>query len=718
MPYSAIRVARVIVLFALLTGGPLALLAYFSLTLGQEVVREEVEGTLDSTVAATGAFIEQHLMALKAIAESYASRPVLRRSTLRNAAGMRDLPALQLHLEQLQRSNAGIAAAFVTELDATMIAIAPVTPEIVGKKFNLRDWYTGVNAKKMSYVSEVYISRATGHPRVVGVATFVPHPDGITPIAVLVIAYQTCAIQEFVDEFFHEQAVTMTVTDQRGVAVATPNRQELLGLRRLNDVHVAAALLGKKGVDGTSDPQNVIAFTPVRGLGWTVVGAKSTALAYARSSRMKTTILSLTGLLGVVLLAALTYLARTLLRRVAVERDLFQARDAAMAASRSKSSFLANMSHEIRTPLNGVIGMTGLLLTTPLNDVQSEYAMLAKRSGESLLQLINDLLDISKIEAGKLEVECVCFCLPALITSVAQMFEPQAIDKKLCYTFDLANDLPPLVLGDPGRLRQILINVLNNAVKFTAQGSITMTAHSETTDGQTYIVKMCIADTGVGINDAAQRTLFKPFEQADASTTRRYGGTGLGLAICRQLIELMNGTIRLESKHGQGSKFYLTLPFQRTDTAHSIDDDHSDHDHDHVASGVPAPQQRILVVDDNAVNLKVVVGLLTKKGYTVDVAENGEDAIAQVLARPYAAVLMDCHMPVLDGYEATSKIRAMQGYTLLPIIALTASAMQEDQRRCRAAGMNDFIAKPIAADALYATLHRWGVNRVSDLDRS
>jgi signal transduction histidine kinase/CheY-like chemotaxis protein len=387
-----------------------------------------------------------------------------------------------------------------------------------------------------------------------------------------------------------------------------------------------------------------------------------------------------------------------------VVRQTSQARAEAEASARLKSDFLATMSHEIRTPLNGILGMTAALLSRPLGELERDYAETIRQAGEALRTIVDDVLDLSKIESGKLRLERVDFETARSVSDAIQIVHSTAAQKPLKFLVKHDPRLPRWVRGDVTRIRQILLNLLSNAIKFTEAGTIEIRTRVQFIDGDECELLFSVKDEGIGMTDEQQRHLFQPFHQADDSITRKYGGTGLGLTICKRLAELMGGQIGVTSRFGEGSLFWFSVRVQTS------------------REPAPVPQNpqfispvsedlkraRILVVEDNKINQKVALLMLKNLGYTADVAHNGTQALLALDCASYDLVLMDCMMPEMNGFEATRRMRDFGGPgAAIPVIAMTASALEDDRLACLTAGMNDFLSKPVNQEDLRAKLAFW-----------
>jgi len=383
------------------------------------------------------------------------------------------------------------------------------------------------------------------------------------------------------------------------------------------------------------------------------------------------------------------------------EAALRQARHAMLEAARAKAEFVANVSHEVRTPMTAILGMTDLALETELTAEQREYLTAVRSAADELLALLEDLLDFSALDACRLAVQRVPFSLRESVGDSVRTHEPRAQDRDLALTCEIAPSVPDAVVGDPRRLRQVIEKLVDNAIKFTAQGGVAVRVDAEVAADEV-LLHCSVADTGIGIPREQQETIFEPFVQGDGSATRRYGGTGLGLAIASDVVQLMGGNIWVESEAGRGSTFHFTVRLAQEPLSPPAPDRR------------PAPLRggagglHVLLAEDNAVNRKVAVRLLEKRGHTVVAVEDGRQALRALDGERFDIALMDVQMPEMDGFEATAAVRARErvegGH--LPIVALTAYAMKGDRERCLEAGMDAYVAKPVNAEELFATLER------------
>ncbi len=500
--------------------------------------------------------------------------------------------------------------------------------------------------------------------------------------------------QEAFRTIFEESAVGISLTDMDGRFVAV-NRafEKQVGLDE-------SRLLGKNALEvGSVSPETFQAMRrelAARGF------FDATEMVYRQPANGLRTALLWSRMVQIQGSQRLLGFSLDISDRKRMEDDLQRARVAAESAANAKSEFLANMSHEIRTPLNGIIGFTQLALGTDLTPDQRDYLDTAESSANALLRIINDILDFSKIEAGHLDLERTAFSLRECVEGAVAIILPAAAEKALRFSSRVAPDVPDALLGDPIRLRQVLLNLLGNAVKFTSAGSISVEVSATSLPEHSAEVRFTVRDTGIGIPSDKQECIFQPFRQADGSTTRRYGGTGLGLAIATRLVEIAGGRLWLESQEGAGSAFHFTMPFPLAEPPQQPEPVFHE-------SGRPAGAPlSILLVEDDAVSRAFVSALLTQHGHSVSPAGSGFEALALFEGGSFDLALMDVQMPGMDGMRAAAEIRRIESAAggHLPIVALTAYAMKGDRERCLEAGMDDYLSKPFQANDLFACIDK------------
>ena len=408
----------------------------------------------------------------------------------------------------------------------------------------------------------------------------------------------------------------------------------------------------------------------------------------------------------------LTEITATLSAMHKVENDLRLALDAAEDNAKAKDEFLDNMSHELRTPMNGILGFLRMAAQTDMTDIQKKYIADAEHSAKKLLKIINDVLDFNQIKDFKMKMNAVKFRLSEVFDEILGTYAPAARAKNLELNLRLSQDIPDLMVGDMEKVKRVLTSLIDNAIRFTEKGKITVRVQISYQDGDHIEILFYVRDTGIGITSDQMISLFNPFWQADTTITRKYGGTGFGLALSKHLAKLLGGKLWAESEYEEGSTFYFTARFSLSDNLTLLPQIHNDteappEEHQVYDGAYDPANATILVVEDVEINQMVAEGLLTAMGFVVDIANNGQEALDMLDINNYSAILMDIQMPVLDGFAATEKIRQSEKYKNLPIIALSAHAMSEDREKSLAHGMNDHITKPIDPDELGATLKKW-----------
>jgi signal transduction histidine kinase/DNA-binding response OmpR family regulator len=693
---SVVRVCAAFVVLALL---PLAGLTYMSVREADRTVHDEAQRRLDSSASVTASYIGDFMETLGGLVDSYASRRLLGAEL---AALDADPAELQRHVSTLRSHSEEFAGAWILDAAGDLVAVEPARPDELGRNFANRDFFRGPISTGKPHVSAVFEGVLAGNPPVVAVSA--PVVANGRWVGVTAVGYRLTALSAYTASLSRMQDLNLIVTDRHGTLLTGPGTDDAGTVSGMSDTHVAAALAGRSGsARGSADGVDTLsAYRPVPGLGWAVVAQIPVAHAYSGAVRFTARVLALTILLVQILLAGLVLAVRVERRRRIAETELAVARDEALEASRLKLDFVANMSHEIRTPMNGVIGLTTLLADTELDDRQRDMVATIQNSADALLNVINDILDFSKIEAGKLAIDPVDFDPRAVAEDVAALLAAPAHEKRLELTTKVAPAIPPMLVGDAHRIRQVLTNLVSNAIKFTPKGEVIIGVAIGTPnpDSGLHVVRFTVSDTGIGIPLDRQDHLFEAFTQADSSTTRFFGGTGLGLTISRQLVELMGGTIGLASRPGDGSSFHftLTLPPSTSPRPHPQ----------------PAPDlagTRVLIVDDNGTNRQVLLDLLATFRMRPTAVPDAVTALHELRgaienADPYRIALLDYHMPGIDGLALAAAIAADPATAATRMAMLTSTDQSTELTAARDAGVTAYLTKPVRAAHLHAMLEQ------------
>jgi signal transduction histidine kinase/CheY-like chemotaxis protein len=682
-------------LFAVLGVGALALLSYASLSFAKSAVRKQAESSIRSTSAITARYLAVDLHSLAGLEASFARRQALVQA-LAGPAGGDDGATMRSVLVELTEAQAGITSAGLLDASGRLLEVVPSTPSIVGKSFAFRDYFRAVTRTGGTYLSGAFRSAAKGQPLVVSVASPVVDPNNHRRLGVLVLGYSLDALQDFARGFARVQEVSLAITDQFGVGVADAASVNPPFVSRRAQPWVSDALAGRSGIAYSKDARGgpaLIAYSPVAGTGWTVSAALPTKQAFAGLAPLRRAVLAVALLLGALILVGAFLLDRMLRKREEAELELTDAkRRQAETANLAKSEFLSRMSHELRTPLNAVLGFAQLLEFDTLSVAQEKYVQQIIRGGRHLLGLINEVLEISRIETGELGLSREPVPVGSTIDDAISLVAPLAQERSIQIAWEPGQLHGCYVEADLQRLNQVLLNLLSNAVKYNREGgqiSITLLER----EGR---LRIAVSDTGHGIPPDQLELLFNPFERLGAEQTG-VEGTGLGLTLSRSLVEAMGGTMDVDSEVGRGSTFAFELPVAQRPGAPSLEAEPQTS-----ATARPAGI-KVLCVEDNIANFRLLEGAFAQRpDLELIWAADAASALELATLTTPALVLLDVHLPdghgetVLAGFRDHSELRE------IPVVVVSADATARQERRMRAAGAVEYLTKPIDIRRLLA----------------